>query len=139
MAHDVHKSDFLPYVKPCRDAIKALGYSKAKSYDQEKAMWLILSHQSNLFLLLPTGFGKTLLIQFVAKLKHNLCIDGHFVGGNVIVITPFAAVLEGNVKSSRDKDIEVYNWQSDRPAGVPTTTRLLFIQPESFISRSFIS
>lgn len=139
LAEDVHKSDFLPYVQLCKDAIKALGYPKAKSYNQEKAMWLVLSHQSNLFLLLPTGFGKTLLIQFVAKLQHDLCVEGRFVGGNVIVITPYAAVLEGNVKSSRAMGIPTYNWQADRPAGVPLTTRLLFIQPESFISQTFMA
>lgn len=100
-------------------------------------MWLVLAHQCNLFLLLPTGFGKTLLYQFVAKLPHDLHINGDFVGGNTIVITPYTAVLEGNVKSSRAMGISTYNWQADHPAGIPLTTRLVFVQPESFISQSF--
>lgn len=139
MADDVHRSDFLPYVQPCKNAIKALGYKQAKSYNQAKAMWLVLAHQSNLFLLLPTGFGKTAVFQFIAKLENDLCIEGNVVGGNAIVITPYAAVLDGNVKSSRMRGISCYNWQADRPAPVPPTTRLLFIQPESFISQTFIT
>lgn len=139
LADDVHKADFLPYVQPCREAMRALGYPKEKSYNQAKAMWLVLSHESNLFLLLPTGFGKTALFQFIAKLRNDLQIGGRTVGGNVMVITPFTALLEGHVKSSRAKGIPTYNWQADRPAAVPPNTRILFIQPESFISQGFVS
>lgn len=132
------QEDWLPYVQPCQAAIRALGYEKAKSYNQLKAMWLVLAHKSNLFLLLPTGFGKTALFQFIAKLANDLMIDGVNVGGNVIVVTPFTALLEAHVKGSRGKGIPTYNWQTDRPASVPLNTRIIFIQPESFISNAFL-
>lgn len=139
---DVRKKDWAPFVQPCVEATRALGYSKPKSYLQLKAMWLVLSRHANLFLLLPTGFGKTALFQFIAALPNNLTIEGQTVGGNSIVITPFAPLLNEHVSKTRAKGISVFDWQSDRHApdysGVPHHTRIVFIQPESFISNTFI-
>lgn len=120
-------------------ATRELGYNQPRSYNQLKAMWLVLQGRSNMFLLLPTGFGKTALFQFIAKLSNDLVINGVRVGGNSIVVTPYAALLEAHVKSSRDKGIPTYNWQTDRPAPIPLNTRIIFIEPESFIHDTFLA
>lgn len=139
LEHDVRRSHWKAYEAPCMEAIQALGYEQPRSYNQLKAMWLVLAQKSNMFLLLPTGFGKTALFQFIAKLSNDLVIDGVNVGGNSIVVTPYAALLEAHVKSSRDKNIPTYNWQRDRHEDVHPNTRLVFVQPESFITERFQS
>lgn len=139
---DVSLEDFPLLVEPCLWALRELGYPQPKSADQLKAMMLVLNHRHNLLLVLPTGFGKTSLFQFLAKLPVGFAIEGEVVAGNTIIVTPFTPLLLEHVKSSRAKGIEVFNWQTDRRVPgfrrVPSTTRLLLIQPESFISRTFM-
>lgn len=122
----------------CRRAIKNLGFPSTKSQDQLKAMVLVMDGRTNLFMVLPTAFGKSILYQMIAALPTNVKIGPDLRGGNVIVITPFAVLLMDQAKKSGALGISTYNWQDRGSLGdVPSSTRLIFIQPESFISTEF--
>lgn len=139
---EVQLDDYADLVAPCLRALVGLGYEKPKSTNQLKAMLLVLNHEHNLILLLPTGFGKSTLFQFIPKLAVDFEVDGRPRGGNSVVITPYTQLLLQHYDGSSAKGIPCFNWQDDRQGGtyqgVPTGTRLLFIQPESFISKRFI-
>lgn len=137
-AVDLKDDEWQPYLQPCYDALAALGYSGPKHAKQLQAMVLVLSRKQNIIFVLPTGFGKTILTQFLAKLAGDLMVGSHFVGGNCIIISPFTALLMDQVEKCKPLAIAAFNWQTRKhPIDVPTNTRLLFIQPESFISSMF--
>lgn len=138
-AVDLENHQWRPYLQHAHVALQNLGYDGPKSLDQLRAMLLILRRRQNFIFLLPTGFGKSLLYQFIAKLSAGLKVDGHAIGGNTLVISPFVALLQDQVDKAHTLNIQVFNWSS-RPSGsinVPSGTRLILIQPESFISKTF--
>lgn len=137
-AVDIEDERWAPYLQPCHDALASLGYAGPKHQKQLQAMLLVLEHRNNYVMVLPTGFGKTLLSQFIAKLPRDLTIESRVVGGNCIIISPFTALLMEQVEKCKPLNIAVFNWQDrGRTNDVPVETRLLFIQPESFISSTF--
>ena len=138
-AVDLDDAKWRPLLQHCHEAIRKLGYDVPKTLHQLRAILLVLSRQQNFIMLLPTGFGKSLLYQFLAKISSTLELDGHRLGGNTLVISPFVALLQDQVDKARALGIPVFNW-SARPHGpvnVPPGTRLVFLQPESFIGKSF--
>lgn len=137
-AIDEHEEDWAEHVHHCLIALRNLGHDGPKSRSQLLAMILVLHRMHNFIFILPTGFGKSLLYLFIATLAPNLHISDRFVGGNTIVICPYRALLMDQFDKSTALKLRVFNWQ-DRMlfAEVPTDTRILFIQPESFNSQSF--
>ncbi|KAF7965750.1 hypothetical protein HWV62_42010 [Athelia sp. TMB] len=138
--------DILDFEDPAWDAYKAvvdeamrtLGYAGPKSHKQLQAICLVLEYHLNMFLVLPTGAGKTLIMQAMASIPVDQILEGRSVGGNVIAVVPFVALLEQQVAQSRAKGVLAFNWQERKSLGpVPDNTRLLYIQPESFISSEF--
>lgn len=101
-------------------------------------MALVLDGLHNLFMVLPTSFGKSLLYQVIVAPPHKFTINRHPRGGNVLVITPFTALLVDQANKSGALGIPAYNWQDRQALGpVSSTNWLIFIQPESFISAGF--
>lgn len=122
----------------CHHAIEKLGFHGPKSDKQLKAMILILDGWTNCFMVLSTFFGKSMLYQITAVLSAEFKIDRNPRGGNLIVVTPFTALLVDQANESAPLSIKTYNWQDRESIGpVPVSTRLIFIQPESFISFGF--
>lgn len=121
-----------------RRGIRNLGFPGPKSDNQLKALALVLEGLCNFLMVLPTSFGKSILYQAIAALPADVMIDGDIRGGNVIVVEPFTALLSDQAKKTAALGIPTYNWQNRQSLGpVPSNTRAIFIQPESYISREF--
>ena len=135
---DFEDAAWEPYKDAVHQAMHTLGYPGPKSRKQLQTICLVLERHLNLFLVLPTGSGKTAIPQAIAALPHDLILEGRSVGGNVIVIVPFVALLEEQAAKSRALGLPTFNWQDRKSVGpVPDNTRILYIQPESFISSEF--
>lgn len=135
---DIEEEMWQPHIKHCQAALAGLGFTGPKSQKQLLAMILILHRRHNLIFILPTSFGKSMFYQFIAQLPCELKFGTHDVGGNTIVITPFAALLADQYNKSVHLGLRVFNWQSRGDSNhVRSDNRIIFIQPESFISYSF--
>lgn len=135
---DTSEEMWQPHIEHCQTALAGLGFAGPKSQKQLLAMMIILHRRHNLIFVLPTSFGKSMLYQCIAYLPVDLKIGTHDAGGNTIVITPFAALLFDQVSKSRGLGLRVYNWQTRGGNNhVRCDNRIVFIQPESFMSTSF--
>lgn len=136
-AVDIQDEYWEDHIKYCKDALGKLGFKAPKSKPQLLAMILVLHRLNNLIFVLPTGFGKSLLYLFLAMVPVDLHLEGRLVGGNIIVVTPYTALLVDQYNKSRELGVPAFNWQNRSGNHVPAHTRIIFIQPESFNSRSF--
>lgn len=125
---DLEDDQWRAYLPHCHDTLRKLGHKAPKSSHQLRAMLLVLHRQENWIMLLPTGFGKSLLYQFITKIPAALQLGGRRVGGQTLVISPFIALLQDQVDKAHTLNIPTFNW-SARPRGavsVPSGTHLIF-------------
>jgi hypothetical protein len=97
-----------------------------KSPEQLVAMKEVVKGEGDLSVILCTGGGKSLLWQFIPKIRPKW---------GCIIIIPYVQVLEEQLKSSQDKGIIAAHYTADSVP--PDGFQNLFIQPETARSRSF--
>lgn len=136
---DIADDFWQEHITHCLDALGKLGFNKLKSRPQLLATILVLHHLNNLILILPTGFGKSLLYLFLAMLPVGLKLQDCLVGGNTIIITPYTALLVDQYNKSQELGVQAFNWRNRNNVGnhVPADTCIIFIQPKSSNSRGF--
>lgn len=128
-------------------ALKAISFMFINGHewrpDQLKALPVILKHQSDCLISLPTGGGKSVLFQGPAWYRS------YYSGYLSVVITPLKALMLDQVLALRAKNLTTVDYiSSDRPyyevrqvmsrisSGEIT---LLYITPERLRSRYFVS
>jgi hypothetical protein len=96
--------------------------------EQLQAIKLVMRRKLDFTLLIPTGGGKSLVWQVVAKLRPKW---------GSIIVTPYVLVLAEQLKSSLAKGIVAaqYTANSTPPPGFQN----LFIQPETGASKTFLT
>lgn len=73
-----------------------------KSLEQKECLERIVENKDSLVCILPTGGGKTLLIQLPAILERNK---------TTLVITPYVALVEDFIKRCKELKINCIEWQ----------------------------
>ncbi|XP_011496136.1 PREDICTED: ATP-dependent DNA helicase Q5-like [Ceratosolen solmsi marchali] len=115
------------------------GYNDYKNYLQKEATEAVYKNEKDIYICMPSGFGKSLCFQLPITIKDN---------SFAIVISPTIASATHQVNYLKSKQILVYNWdaytskkikfkikqemKSRRPK-----IKLLYITPEQYISSSF--